>query len=149
MKTQTRFLRPRHNGGGAGRTAFTLVEILVVVVIIAVLMTMIVPRFFGRVGQAKQSVARQKLGVLETAVEMFGNDYDRLPDRLDELVNRPADIPDEKWNRPTVKAKDLLDPWGQEFLYKKPGDHGAYDLLSLGADGQEGGEKEDADIVNW
>lgn len=133
------------------RAGFTMVEILVVVVIIGVLAAMVLPTFVGRVGQAKQAVARQKLSEIEKAVEIFRTDYERYPETLDELIQRPADIPEDKWNRPMLRRKDLLDPWGRPFLYKYPGDHAEvpYDLYSLGADGQEGGVKENADVVNW
>ena len=120
------------------RGGFTIVEILVVVVIIGVLATMIVPKLFSKVGKAKQSVAKQKLAVLEGVVETFSAEYGRLPESLDDLVQRPADIPEEMWETPTVKPKDLLDPWGRTFIYKQPGDHSVYDLYSLGKDEQEG-----------
>ncbi len=131
------------------RRAFTIVEVLVVVIIIAVLATMIVPRFLGRVAQTKQAVAKTKLHEIEKAVELFSYDYGRWPVQLDELVNRPADIDEAKWNPPTIRAKDLLDPWGGEFLYRQPGEHEIYDIYTLGKDGQEGGEDEDSDIGNW
>jgi len=128
---------------------FTLVEILVVVIVIGVLAAMIVPQFFGRVGQAKTSVARQKVATIESAIQIFQTDYGRLPRTLDELVNRPGDIPAEKWHAPTIKPKDLIDPWDRPFLYHAPGNHGVFDLYSLGADGQSGGDGENADITNW
>ena len=134
------------------RTGFTIVEIIVVVIIISALATMILPRLFERVGQAKQGVARQKLVEIEKAIEMFSLDYGRPPENLDELVNRPADIAEEDWNQPALKAKELLDPWGRPFIYKQPGEHGPYDLYSLGADGEIGGEesnKDNTDVVNW
>ena len=131
------------------RRGFTIVEILVVVIIVAVLATMIVPSFVGRVGESRQAVAKSKLPSIETAILLFCQDYDRWPVNLDELVSRPGDIDEAKWNSPTIRAKDLLDPWGRQFLYKQPGEHGVYDLYSLGKDGQEGGEGEDADIGNW
>ena len=134
----------KRRGGG-----FTIVEIIVVVVIIAVLATMIMPKLMGRVGKAKHGVAIQKLVEIEKAVEMFYYDYDRLPETLEELVVRPADIDESKWDDPSIKAKDLMDPWGREFIFKKPGDHGKYDIYSLGADGLEGGEKDNEDIHNW
>lgn len=128
---------------------FTIVEIMVVVIIIAVLGAMIVPRFFGRIGTSKQSVAASNLVEIEKAIDMFAYEYGRMPQTLDELVNRPSDISEDKWSQPTLKQKDLLDPWERPFLYKQPGDHGAYDLYSLGADNAVGGEKENADVTNW
>ncbi len=135
--------------GRGQRNAFTIVEILVVVIIIGVLATLIVPRFFGRVGTAKQSVAKQKIEVIGEAIHLFHTDYDRYPQSLDELVGRPGDIPEEKWVMPTVKAKDLIDPWGRVFIYRCPGQHDLYDLYSLGADGLDGGGGENSDVVSW
>ena len=134
---------------GRNRRGFTIVEILVVVVIIGVLATLILPTIVGRVGQTRQAVATAKLPNIETAISLFRQDYDRWPIKLDEIVNRPADIDEAKWNQPTLRAKDLLDPWGRQFLYREPGEHGAFDLYSLGKDGQQGGEKENADVTNW
>ena len=134
---------------GRARRAFTIVEILVVVVIIAVLATMIVPRYFSKIGTAKAGVAKQKLAEIEKAVELFSVEYGRLPADIEELVFRPSDIPEEKWSQPILKEKDLLDPWDRPFQYLVPGDHGPYDLFSYGADGEAGGDKENADVVNW
>ena len=146
-------MRKKRTCTGKRRAGFTIVETIVVVVIIAVLASMILPRLFGRVGTAKQGVAKTKLAEIEKAIEIFSIDYGRYPEMLDELVYRPADIPEEKWNLPMVKPKDLLDPWERQYIYAYPGDQddegGAYDLNSLGADGEVGGEKENADITNW
>ena len=129
---------------------FTLVEIIVVVIIIGLLATMIVPKLVARVGKTKRAVAQHKVSVIEGAVEMFRLDYGRYPENLEELLTRPSDVPEGKWTLPTIKSKDLIDPWDRPFVYEYPGDHdGAFDLSSLGADGQEGGEHEDEDIVNW
>lgn len=133
----------------SGRTAFTIVEILVVVLIIGVLATLIMPKVMGRVGTAKTNVAKQKLMVIEEAVKLFRMDYGRFPTTLDELLTRPNDVPEEKWVSPTIKAKDMLDPWDRPFIYKAPGDHDEFDIYSLGADGQEGGTGENADVVSW
>ena len=119
------------------------------VIIIAVLASMIVPNLWERIGQGRQSVAKQKLPQIENAIEIFMIDYSRVPQTLDELITRPADIDEAKWHSPTLKAKDLLDPWERQFIFKQPGDHGVYDLYSLGKDGQEGGDNEDADVCNW
>ena len=129
---------------------FTIVEIIVVVVIIGVLATLILPRLIGRVGEAKQGTAKSNLAQLEAAVEMFSHDYGRLPQEMAELVNRPSDVSEDRWHVPTVKAKDLLDPWGRPWILVIPSSHGnLYDLYSLGADGTEGGTGENADVVNW
>ena len=141
----TRPSRRRRRGG------FTIVEIIVVVIIIAALATMIAPKIFSRVGQAKQSVAAQHIHALEQAIDLFCTDYERMPERLDELIERPDDIPPERWNPPTVKGKDLNDPWGRPYEYVCPGEQntGGYDLFTLGRDGEPGGEREDADVTNW
>ncbi len=131
------------------RAAFTMVEIIVVVIIISVLATLILPKFIGRVGEAKASTAKQQIAEIEKAVDFFYYDYERYPSSLDDLVTRPSDIPAEKWKAPTLKAKNLIDPWGSPFVYRYPGQNGMVDIYSLGADGQEGGEGENADIGNW
>ena len=122
---------------------------LVVVIIIAVLAGLIAPQVFQHLVRTKQNVAKSNIATLETTVESFSLTYGRLPESLDDLVERPADILEEKWQGPMLKSKDLLDPWERRYVYKQPGDNGPYDLYSLGKDGQEGGEGEDADIVNW
>ena len=133
----------------ARRAAFTLVELMVVAIILGVLAALIVPQFLGKVGTARLAVAKSKIAVIESAIGLFATDYDRFPDNLDEMIVRPDDIDEELWTPPALKAKDLKDPWGREFLYKLPGDNGPYDLVCLGADGKLGGEKDDADINNW
>ncbi len=138
-------MRRRQHGRGRG---FTIVEIIVVVICIAILAALIAPKFFGQVGKTRHAVAQQKLAVIEQAVEKFYYDYGRFPAALDELANKPADIEDDKWD-PMLKAKDLTDPWGRAFEYQCPGQHGRFDLYTLGADGQEGGTGENEDVHNW
>jgi general secretion pathway protein G len=132
--------------------AFTLIEFLVVITIIGILATMIVPRFLGKIGKTKQSVAKGNIGILEVKVLEFHTDCERLPtsqEGLKALIQQPSDVGD-KWKGPYVKEKDIIDPWGQEFLYESPGRHNKdFDIFTYGADGQEGGENENADIGNW
>ena len=132
--------------------AFTLIEFLVVVTIIGILATLIVPRFFGKVGKAKQAVAEQKIGVLELKVLEFQTDCGRYPSNeegLHALLVAPADV-QEKWMGPYVKEKDIIDPWDAELIYEYPGRMNAYfDIYTLGADGREGGEDENEDLGNW
>ena len=131
----------------ASRTGFTLIEIMVVVIVIGIIAALIVPNLFDRAGKAKRAVAKQQVSTLEGAVQMFQQDYSRFPETLEELANPPTDV--EGASPPSVKAKDLTDPWGNPFVYRYPGNSWTFDLLSLGADGQEGGEGENADITNF
>lgn len=134
------------------REAFTLIEFLVVMTIIGILAALIVPRFINRAGEAKAVVAKQKVTVLEQKVVEFQADCGRLPtaqEGLKALVRQPSDA-GQKWKGPYVKEKDILDPWGEEIAYQAPGRHNAdFDVFTFGADRQEGGEGENADIGNW
>ena len=134
------------------RRAFTLIELLVVVTIIGILAALVVPRIVGRIGGAKQAVARTNLKALEVAVLGFQVDCGRFPTTQEgvwALVRPPSDV-SEKWQGPYAKEKEILDPWDEEYHYRYPGlENPDFDLFSLGADKQEGGEGEDADIGNW
>jgi len=124
----------------------------VVVTIIGILAALIVPRVVGRVGGAKQAVAKQKIAVLENKVVEFQTDCGRFPSEqegLQALLRPPSDVA-AKWKGPYVKEKDILDPWELEFVYRYPGQRNTdFDLFTFGADKQEGGEEENADIGNW
>lgn len=132
--------------------AFTLIEIMVVVVILGVLAATIIPQFRGTTTDAKIGTAKSNIAELESALERFYIHMDRHPSNdegLDALVTAPSGS-EEKWRGPYVK---LLrpDPWGNPYQYRNPGTHGtgAFDLWSRGADSADGGEKENADIGNW
>jgi general secretion pathway protein G len=134
------------------RLAFTLIELIVVVTIIGVLAALIAPRILNRVGGAQKAVAQQKIAVLETKVREFQVDCGRLPtnqEGLRALVQHPSGTGDD-WKGPYVKEKDILDPWGVEIQYRAPGRFNEdFDLFTLGKDGREGGEDENADVGNW
>ena len=141
-------MRARRNN----RKAFTLVELLVVIVIISLLAAFFALPSFKQLGKAKKDIAKAKMTIVEGAIGRFYIDCGRFPDDsegLNELLVMPADV-EEKWNGPYLKASELLDPWGGEYIYIAEGEvnPGSFDLISLGADKQEGGEDENADVYN-
>lgn len=129
---------------------FTLLELLVVMVIIGLLVGYVGPRYFSQVGKSEVKAARAQIDALEKALDQYRLDTGRYPGSeqgLGALMTRPASEP--KWDGPYLKKDVPNDPWGHPYVYKAPGEHGAYDLLSYGKDGQPGGAGEDADITNW
>ena len=132
--------------------AFSLVEMMVVVVIIAVLAATIIPQFRGTTSDAKISMAKSNIAEMESALERFYIHFDRYPtteEGLAVLVEAPAEGADS-WRGPYVK-KLRDDPWGNPFQYRSPATQGTggFDVWSFGADGVDGGEGADADIGNW
>ena len=130
---------------------FTLVELLVVLVILGIIAVFAAPRVINLLGGAKADAARIQVDRLSGVLDLYMLDAGRYPreeEGLEALMERPAGV--ERWNGPYLqKAESLTDPWGQPYVYRFPGEHGEYDLYSLGADGQEGGEGQDADVTNW
>ncbi|MCF6147824.1 MAG: type II secretion system major pseudopilin GspG [Candidatus Kuenenia sp.] len=130
---------------------FTLLELLIVMIIIGLLAALIGPKMIGRVGESRQTVAKQQIEGFSTALEMFKLDTTRYPAQeqgLEALVAVPHGV--ENWKGPYLKKKFVpKDPWGNEYVYVYPGENGDYDIMSYGADGTEGGEGEDADVVSW
>lgn len=129
---------------------FTLLELLVVMVIIGLLAGYVAPRYFAQVGKAEVKTARAQIDALEKALDQYRLDTGHYPSSeqgLNALYTRPSDEP--KWEGPYLKKGVPLDPWGAAYQYRKPGEHGEYDLFSYGKDGQAGGSGEDADIGNW
>jgi general secretion pathway protein G len=135
------------------KKGFTLVELLVVVLIISMLAALLAPRMFKGLGKAKTDIARAKMTIIEDSVARFQLDCGRLPDEseggLEALLVAPPDLED-KWNGPYLKESHLKDPWGNLYVYFSEGQYnpGGFDVVSYGADGQEGGEGENADIFN-
>ena len=142
----------RHRGPRNAR-GFTLIEIMVVVIIIGLLAAFIVPKVIGQVDQAKISKAKADIQALEAALTMYRIDNSRFPTTdqgLQALVQKPNDPAVKNWKPGGYLDRISKDPWGNDYQYAYPGTHGKdYDLFSMGADGQPGGEGLDADIGNW
>lgn len=134
-----------------GEEGFTLLELLVVLGIIALLAALVAPQVLRYMSDARASAASAQLKNLQTAIELYFLDTGTYPANeagVTALVKEPSDVP--AWRGPYIKVESgLRDPWGKAYLYKFPGEHGAYDLLSLGRDGKPGGEGEDKDIQSW
>lgn len=134
------------------RAGFTLLELLVVLVILGLLAGYVAPKYFAQVGKSETKVARAQIESLEKALDMFRLDTGHYPSAehgLQALVALPPGQKEPKWSGPYLKKAVPLDPWGKPYVYKQPGEHGEYDLYSLGKDGQRGGEGDNADIANW
>lgn len=131
---------------------FTLIEIMVVVIIIALLAAVIVPNIMSRVDDAKVTKAREDIAQLTTALKFYYLDNSKYPTSeqgLKALVAQPNDSSITHW-RQYLEGGLKQDPWGHDYLYTYPGTHGEpYDLYTLGADAQPGGEGPNADIGNW
>lgn len=131
-------------------TGFTLIEILVVVIIIGLLAALVGPRLFGKVSVAKQKAAKAQIELFGTALDALRLDVGKYPtteEGLKALREKPSGM--DGWKGPYLPKEIPLDPWGKPYVYKCPGEHGDYDLISLGLDGAEGGEGENQDIVSW
>lgn len=129
---------------------FTLLELLVVMVIIGMLASFVAPKFFAQIGKSQTKTARAQIDALEKSLDQYRLDIGRYPTTeqgLAALNERPAG--ETKWSGPYLKKSVPMDPWSHAYIYKNPGEHGEYDLLSYGKDGQPGGTDEAEDITNW
>ncbi len=129
---------------------FTLLELLVVMVIIGLLAGYVGPRYFAQIGKSEIKAARAQIDAFEKALDQYRLDTGHYPATelgLNALMEKPASEP--KWQGPYLKKAVPMDPWGKPYVYKFPGEHGEVDILSLGRDGQPGGNGEDADVTNW
>lgn len=129
---------------------FTLVELLIVLMIISLLVAVVGPTLYQKINPAKASAARAQMDNLSTAMDSFLLDIGRYPTKregLDVLFYKPGNL--NKWNGPYVKKELPNDPWGSPYQYRTPGTHGQFEIVSLGADGTEGGEKENQDLFSW
>jgi len=133
-----------------GANGFTLIELLIVIVIIGLLAALVGPRMFGKVGKSRQKAAKAQITLFETALDTYRLDTSRYPTTdmgLSALRSKPDGV--ERWDGPYLSKELPVDPWGNVYDYKSPGDHGEFDIISFGADGNPGGQDEDADVVSW
>jgi general secretion pathway protein G len=132
---------------------FTLVEIMVVVVIIGILGALVVPKLLGRTGESRVVAAKTDIATLMQALKLYKLDNQRYPTTeqgLQALTTKPSSGPSASgWKEGGYVEKLPKDPWGNAYQYLSPGLHGEVDIFSFGADGQAGGEGEDADVGSW
>ena len=132
---------------------FTLIEVMVVIVIIGVLAALIVPKVMSRPDEARATAARTDIASIVQALNLYKLDNHRYPTTeqgLQALVKKPTIAPiHENWKGNGYLERVPKDPWGHPFQYLQPGLHGEVDVMSLGADGEKGGEGSDADIGSW
>jgi general secretion pathway protein G len=130
---------------------FTLVELLVVLAILGMIIGLVTPQVLKYLGRAKTDTARIEIQTLGNALDLFRLDLQRYPTQqegLQALIEPPPGA--AQWQGPYLKQKKVpLDPWGRPYLYRAPGEHGEYDLYTLGADNALGGTGENQDVTNW
>ncbi len=129
---------------------FSLIELSTVLAIIGMLAALVGPKLFGKVDEGKQKSAKAQVELFGTALDSFRLDVGRYPTTEEGLKALREKVSGaEGWKGPYVAKEIPNDPWGKSYVYKCPGDHGDYDLLSYGADGSEGGEGMNQDLVSW
>lgn len=148
MSTRSRSSPPHRFAKDAG---VTLVEMLVVLAILVMLAALVAPRVISYLGSSRTQAAKVQIESIVAALELYRIDVGRWPtaeEGLGALVERPPSA--QYWNGPYLKKKLLpLDPWGQPYVYRIPGQHGEFDVFTLGADKAVGGAGEAADVTSW
>jgi general secretion pathway protein G len=145
---RTRGTAPARGERHAGEAGFTLVEMLVVITIIGLIMGLIGPRVLNYLSESRVKAAKIQLQSFSSALDLFYLDAGRFPstaEGLAALVQRTPGV--TAWNGPYLKGGNVpSDPWNHNYIYRAPGEHGPYDIVSYGSDGQEGGSGTAADI---
>ncbi|HEY1544349.1 MAG TPA: type II secretion system major pseudopilin GspG [Xanthobacteraceae bacterium] len=143
--------RRRRRGARGSEAGFTLVEMLVVITIIGLIMALVGPRVLNYLAESKVKAARIQVESFSSSLDLFYLDNGRYPttsEGLTALAERPGAA--EAWNGPYVRGGIVpKDPWGHPYVYRSPGEHGTYEIVSYGSDGQEGGTGTAADIESW
>lgn len=132
------------------QVGFTLIELLVVLVILGLLIGYVGPKYFAQLGKSEVKVARAQISSFSKALDQYRLDVGRYPSTeqgLAALITKPAS--ESKWEGPYLEKSVPKDPWDRIYQYKSPGEHGDYDLISLGKDGAAGGTGDNVDITNW
>lgn len=134
-------------------SGFTLLELLVVLIILGLVISIAAPQLFDQMGGAKRETASIQIERLSSVLDIYRLNIGHYPTQdegLDALLRAPSGV-EKRWRGPYIKKESMLkDPWGNSYLYVIPGKHNnPYDLYSLAADGQEGGEGDNQDITNW
>jgi general secretion pathway protein G len=146
--TRAVLIRPNGSGGQAG---FTLIELLVVLVILVLLASLVAPRVIGYLGSSRTKAAKVQIESLASALELYKLDtgtYPTTSEGLKALIVAPQGA--AGWNGPYITKREMPnDPWGRPYNYREPGQHGSFDIFSLGADNQPGGTGENEDVGSW
>lgn len=129
---------------------FSLIELLIVMVILGLLAGLVGPKLFNKVDSSKQKTAKSQISLFESALDTYRLDNGKFPTSeqgLRALREKPQDA--NRWKGPYLPKEIPVDPWGNAYVYKAPGEHGDFDIMSYGADNALGGEGNDTDIVSW
>lgn len=146
---RARTTSPTAPGERTAEDGFTLMELLVVLVIVGLLAAFVGPLLYQRISPAKETVARAQINGFMTALDSYLIDTGRFPTTDQGLEALREDPGDPNWSGPYLRKEIPLDPWGSEYVYRAPGRNGGYEIVSLGADGLEGGTGDAADIESW
>ncbi len=143
--------RRRETRRRSSEAGFTLIEMLVVITIIGLIMALVGPRVLNYLADSKVKAAKIQIASFKSALDLYYLDAGHYPstsEGLGALVHTASATP--TWNGPYLKGGNVpADPWGHPYKYRSPGEHGAYDIISLGSDGQQGGSGDAADITSW